>query len=307
VVSNVWLGYMLGWCYWGGSNSPADDLVKLISAGLCLYFSGNLANDWFDRKWDAKNRPERALPAGLFTPFSYLVAAGFLAINGLLAAATLTHLALYTAIAIIVLITLYTWLHKRTRWAVIPMGLCRAGLYGLGFFAIWPHAESFDAHYRMSGPYAWSFWIYIVGFLSAHAFGILIYIAGLSLAARYESIDDPPHGMVLLSRAMLFLPLAAMSAWWVYWYPLPAIIGLIPFGAWLALSLTRYRRPVPVLVSALLAGIPLIDLIAAVPLSISLLAPDENLLEQPLLFATILIPLVAFALGRLLQRVAPAT
>lgn len=312
VISNVWFGYMLGWFYWGGSTSPVEELTKLLTAGLCLYFAGNLANDWFDRRWDAKHRPERAIPAGLFKPISYLVATLCLAICGLSIAATLGNPSFSAAIAIVILIATYTWLHKRTRWAVIPMGLCRAGLYALGFFAIWPGPpdlhESDYGFYPVSPPdlYFQDVLRSFV-FLATHASGILIYIAGLSLAARYESTEDPPHGMVLLSRAMLFLPLAAMSAWWMIWYPLPSLIGLVPFGIWLTLALTHYRRPIPVFVSALLAGIPLTDLIASVPLAISLVAPDQNILKQPLLLATILIPLSAFALGRLLQRVAPAT
>jgi hypothetical protein len=106
---------------------------------------------------------------------------------------------------------------------------------------------------------------------------------------------------------MLFLPLASMSAWWMIYYPIPSILGLIPFAIWLSLSLTKFRHPVPVLVSALLAGIPLIDFIAALPLAISQLVPDQMLSDQPLMLATVLIPPAAFALGRLLQRVAPAT
>lgn len=310
VISNVWFGYMLGRFYWGGSHSTADELLRSISAGLCLYFAGNLANDWFDRKWDAEHRPERAIPSGLFSPFSYLIAAIFLVINGVLAAATLTYPALYSAIGILLLIIVYTWLHKRTRWAVIPMGLCRAGLYALGFFAIWPGPPDEPLHsygfISMADAYRSDVYRSYL-FIATHAFGILIYIAGLSLAARYESVEHPPHGMVVLSRALLLLPLAAMSAWWLYWYRLPAIVGLIPFALWLALALTRFRRPIPVLVSALLAGIPLIDLIAAIPLATSLVVPNLTLFEQPLLLATILVPVAAFGLGRLLQRVAPAT
>jgi len=313
VVSNVWLGYMLGWFYWGPSSGMATELPMVILAGLCLYFAGNLANDWFDRDWDAENRPERAIPSGLFKPTHYLVAASLLAIIGVLVARTLNHPTLCVAFAILLLISLYTWLHKRTRWAVFPMGLCRAGLYLMGACAAMPSSWFQEAMTSLRGTgltrliFTPEDAARMTWFFATHALGVLIYIAGLSLAARYESTEHPPHGMMILSRAMLLLPLAAMSGWWMMWYPLPAIIGLIPFTLWLTLALTRFRHPIPVLVSALLAGIPLIDFIACVPLAISLTAPDIGLLEQPALLATILVPLVAFALGRLLQRVAPAT
>jgi hypothetical protein len=65
-------------------------------------------------------------------------------------------------------------------------------------------------------------------------------------------------------------------------------------------------------VSGLLAGIPLVDFIAAAPLALGVMSfvkrfsyeEDPNLIH---LQALLLIPLLAFVLGRLLQKVAPAT
>ena len=74
VVSNVFLGFMLGWIYdrdyWNPASMHWHEAAIACLAGLMLYFSGNLANDWFDRSWDAEKRPERALPSGLFRPAS---------------------------------------------------------------------------------------------------------------------------------------------------------------------------------------------------------------------------------------------
>ncbi|MEM1083669.1 MAG: UbiA family prenyltransferase [Verrucomicrobiota bacterium] len=317
VVSNVCLGYLLGSFYWGNNSDVTADLAKLITIGLCLYFAGNLANDWFDRKWDQEHRPERALPAGHFSPFAYIVGASFLALNGILAAATISYPVFYVALAILLLIAIYTALHKRTRWAVIPMGLCRAGLYFLGFLALIPDSI-YSTSVKVSpggattfvsepGPLSWQDVGESLIFLTTHALGLLIYIAGLTLAARYEHAEHPPHGMVVLSRAMLFLPLVAMSAWWMPYYPLYSALALLPFAIWLSLCLTRFRRPVPRLVSALLAGIPLIDFITALPLATSLLLPDQSLTEVPILLTTLIIPPAAFLLSLLLQRLTPAT
>lgn len=336
VISNVWLGFMLGVYYWGGfavfevtenpsasattnasllldeALSPIAALALLVASGLCLFFSGNLANDWHDRDWDRRHRPERALPRGLFPPSIYLAAALLLGVTGLGLAALVSARCLGAAMAILALVAIYTWLHKRSRWAVVPMGLCRASLLVLGFLCFLPgfpvaESDSTNKFAPMLHQMAVEAWLKSLAFLATHALGLLIYIAGLSLAARYESTEHPPHGMVLLSRAMLFLPLAALSAWWMPYYPLWASLGLLPFAFWLSLSLTRFRKPVPRFVSALLAGIPLIDFIAALPLAGALTLPDQSLHEQPLLLATVLVPWLAFGAALLLQKVAPAT
>ena len=49
-------------------------LAFLIGASVSLYAGGVVLNDYFDRHVDARERPERAIPAGLVSP---LVAAGF--------------------------------------------------------------------------------------------------------------------------------------------------------------------------------------------------------------------------------------
>ena len=331
VVGNLWLGFMLGayqWglslvrSLWGGSplahdtylivgDGPATllPLSALIASALGLYFAGNLANDWYDRHWDARHRPERALPRALFPAWSYLLAAVLLGGLSCVLAASISPWCLAVAAILCGLIALYTFLHKRTRWAVIPMGLCRAALYALGFVASTPDWDTLTGTpaYSFASPAAAGTVLVPGAFLATHALGLLVYIAGLSLAARYEATEHPPHGMVVLSRAMLFLPLAAMSSWWMPYYPLMASLALVPFALWLALSLTRLRKPVPRLVSALLAGIPLIDFIAALPLAAALSLPDQGLHQQPLLLATVLVPLAAFGAALLLQKVAPAT
>ena len=287
VISNVWLGYMLGWHFSGLPDDPTRDLTRLIAIGLCLYFAGNLLNDWHDRDWDKKHRPERALPSEKFSPSSYLAGAIFLTLNALISAATISHLTLQIAGGILILIILYTALHKRTVWAVIPMGLCRAGLYMLGFHTILNEVHG-------------------TTFILVHALGLFSYIVGLSLTARYESIDTPPRSLLILSRLMLFAPVVAITAWWLPSSPLGCLAGILPFAAWLTRCLTRYRKPVPVLVSALLAGIPLIDSIAAT-LIVFVAIGGGHWVPSPLAFTALAISLSAFLLGRFLQRIAPAT
>lgn len=309
VVSNVWLGFMVGWLqinnYWDASQMPWSRVGLACIAGLSLYFAGNLANDWFDRKWDADKRPERALPSGLFNPPSYLLAGVFLAASGVAAGFLLNPMSGYTAIAICGLIATYTFFHKKAMWAVIPMGLCRAGLYFLGFFASWLGV----AYLESIGYDGWSYALHKLKTPSILAVGIFSYIVGLSLSARYEGMPDAPQGPKVISLALLIVPIMAMSSSYMREYPVFGILGMLPFVLWLTLCLTRFKKPIPRYVSALLAGIPLVDFIAAAPIALGL---ENSLIQQslrdlPHLVLLILIPLAAFILGRLLQKVAPAT
>jgi 4-hydroxybenzoate polyprenyltransferase len=311
VVSNVWLGFMVGWMlwaypFWDRFDSAAWKSLCILSiAGLCLYFAGNLANDWFDRNWDSLRRPERALPSGLFSPSTYLTGAVVLSLAGVGIAATESLASATCAVAILTLIGVYTAFHKKAIWAVIPMGMCRAGLYAMGFFASWEIWDPQDApDIDVTEMVATKLMI-----IATLMTGLFSYIVGLSLSARYEGMEHAPRGPLVVSKALLILPLLAMSCWFMPQSPRFGIIGMIPFLIWLILCLTRFRTPIPRYVSALLAGIPLVDFIAAAPIALYL---DSDLIEQslwdlPHLQALVLIPLAAFVLGRLLQRVAPAT
>lgn len=311
VVSNVFLGYMLGWVRFGGAD--AGELASRppwvpIASGLLLYFSGNLGNDWFDRKWDEEKRPERALPRGLFMPGSYLTAALASAAAGTGLAFSESWLGGVCALVIVSLIAVYTRFHKVAIWPVIPMGLCRASLYVLGFATWWPGWN----HLVSLGADAGAVAMDAAQEISILAVGLFSYVAGLSLSARYEGMPDAPPGPRVISRAMLFVPFAAMSCQFMHVDPWKGLVGMIPFGIWLALALTRFHTPIPRYVSALLAGIPLVDFIAAAPIGLYLCGriPQTHSWEiyrYPHLVAMLVVPLVAFVLGRALQKLAPAT
>ena len=315
VVSNVFLGYMFGWISFAGGADPAYAALSpprppwiLIAAGLFLYFSGNLGNDWFDRKWDEEKRPERALPKGLFKPGAYLAAASAFSATGVALSFSESWLCGVCALVIVVLIAIYTRFHKVAIWPVIPMGLCRAGLYVLGFIAWWPGWARLES-YGLAADKVALHWAESISIL---AIGLFSYVAGLSLSARYEGMQDSPPGPRVISLAMLFIPFAAMSCQFMPEYPQKGIAGMIPFGIWLALCLTKFRKPIPRYVSGLLAGIPLVDFIAAAPLALGLAGgvlqkSGWDVYQYPHLMAMLVVPLVAFVLGRALQRLAPAT
>ncbi len=289
VVSNVWVGVVIGLFSVGSGNATktlGSGFILLPLAGILLYISGNFLNDWMDRAWDEKHRPERALPRRLFHPQLYFAIAAGLAVLGITAAFASSLSSGWVAVGIVISILIYTFLHKRTAWAVIPMGVCRALLPVMGCVAIFPYID-----------HIWP-----------ASCALLCYIMGLSLSARYESLAEPPVRAAVLSRGLL-LAAAVLVAWGnrnffvTRW---PNMAGAVPYLLWTSLCLRLWRRPVPVLVSRLLAGIPLVDWMTLLPLFLMLFfsgAHDLNSLE----ITCCVVPPVAFLLGLLLQRLAPAT
>lgn len=304
VVSNVWFGVALGAFHWSWQSDRVllTQGALLSLAGVFLYLGGNFLNDWHDREWDERHRPERALPQGIFSPLSYLLrAVRFLGL-GIILTAFIRPECIATAVALVACILTYTRWHKNARWPVIPMGLCRALLPVMGFFAsapVGPDEKTSHAVRLLSDPAT-------AGFLFPHAAGLFCWIAGLSLTARYESMPEPPPGPKFLGRLLLFLPLPLMSARWLGSSPTLALAAMLPFAGWLGLSL-RKKSSAPARVSALLAGIPLVEFIAAFPLAAALAKPGGPWLGSPVATTTLILPALAFILGRRLQRVAPAT
>lgn len=288
VVSNVWLGVVLGLAH--GVAEVGDPLWEkaaiLATAGVALYVSGNFFNDWMDRSWDAQHRPERALPRGLFSPGLYAGLAIALAGMGIalgFAAGMRSGLA---AAAIVVAILVYTLTHKRTALAVIPMGLCRALLPVMASLAFFPYV---DRVWPAAGA-------------------LLCYIAGLSLSARYESLAKPPAWVGISARGLL-LTTAVGMAWGnkdLYVGAMLGVVGALPYLAWTSYSLRFRRKPVPKLVSALLAGIPLVDWMVLLPMAI-LLLPGSSGDEMGVALTGLILPPLAFISALLLQRLAPAT
>jgi 4-hydroxybenzoate polyprenyltransferase len=312
VVSNVWLGFMVGWLAWAYpdishfEHSQWIAITVLSVAGVCLYFAGNLANDWFDREWDSVRRPERALPSGHFRPASYLAGAIILGAAGLILAAVAGPYCIVAALAILLLITIYTRFHKQSIWAVVPMGLCRVGLYVMGFLASLPWWEVLQ---RASPPMKP---VDLIAprllTLGALACGLFFYIVGLSLSARYEGMENPPKGPRVLAWGLVAMPLVATGCSFTG-FPVFSQVGMIPFAVWLTLCLTRFKKPIPRYVSALLAGIPLVDFIAAAPIALgsNKILVDQSLGDLPHFAVLLAVPLIAFGLGRALQKLAPAT
>lgn len=272
VASNVALGLLLG-------HAQAMPAAGALISGAALYLSGGFLNDWADRDWDARHRPERALPAGLLTARLYLALAIALVGLGLTAAAFVNPGALACAVLISTSVAIYTWLHKKTAVAVLPMALCRAllpllGLAAAGAWEMWPHAA----------------------FAAA---GLFAHVAGISWLARGES--RPLDGRCTRFAPWLFVVCGLlMLGGTVSALRLPALVflaALLPYVLWTGHAVRRRGISTGARVSALLAGIPLVDWMLLLPFFVAGQTSS----------AALWIPPLAFAFGRLAQRLTPAT
>jgi 4-hydroxybenzoate polyprenyltransferase len=295
VVSNVWLGVALSACFRHPGAAPSWPVaLQFALSGMLLYASGNFLNDWQDRHWDAQHRPERALPQGAFTPPLYLGLGALCALTGMALAFVISTSSGLVAALIVVCILSYTRWHKHSAWTVLLMGLCRALLPLLFFIQQAPACEAGCANVNPA-----------LHIIVPAALALMLYIAALSLLARGESSEAASAGSVLLARCLL-LASGLLMAWAVTLDapPLLARLGLLPFFLWLGLCFTRFRRPVSRQVAALLAGIPLLDWVALLPLALVL---TTRIKLEPFSLTCLLLPPLAFLAGRFLQRLAAAT
>jgi len=295
VICNVWLGVGLtALIVPAPSEVHNAALLWLMLCGVALYLGGNLLNDWHDRHWDARHRPERALPQGAFPPVLYCGLACLLLIGGIGFAACAHPWSAVVAGGLVASILGYTRWHKRHAASVILMGLCRALLPMLALVGPLVHSLS-------RGDWLTSLWCLLP------SLALWLYLAGLSLRARGEAVPVEPASEVVpvvwlcLAGPLMLSPLLASGKWSVIG---SGLVPLAVWALWTTLALTRYRRPMGRQVSALLAGLPLLDWILLLPIGVpGLHTPHPGLLSA----VSLLLPPLAFLAALALQRLSPAT
>jgi 4-hydroxybenzoate polyprenyltransferase len=243
-MADIVLGFVLvhGWL------SPLGEFTALLSASTALYLAGMALNDFFDRRVDAIERPNRPIPSGRISPRVAFAVGVVLFAIGLSSSVAAGRFAVAVAVGLTVLILAYDGLLKATFAGPIAMGGCRflnvlLGASGAGFSG-WE-----------SPP---------IGVAAAMG----IYVAGITCFARREAATSSRAqlvGAALVIHSgvglLLLLPLAG-------WLPsgldslafalLLPVIAFIDFGLAPALA-----RPTPVKVQAgvkrLLLAIVLLD------------------------------------------------
>ena len=120
-MADIFLGFLLT----HSSLEPLTSFALLLVASSCLYLSGMVLNDVFDRQIDAQQRPDRPIPSGR-VPLGRAVTLGLLLLAaGVGAAALAGYRALLVGGCLVLTILAYDGLLKATLLGPVAMGTCR--------------------------------------------------------------------------------------------------------------------------------------------------------------------------------------
>jgi UbiA prenyltransferase family len=239
-LPTVWSNCLAGW--WLGGAGDTKKLLPLLLGSTLLYLGGMFLNDAFDADFDAQFRRERPIPSGAAT-----LQAVWRIGMGLLGAGAVCLILLgkttgILAVLLVLAILIYDAIHKLITISPVLMAACRFLLYLVA-------ASTGDG--GASGDAVWC------------GGALALYIVGLSYLARTESTRGPlrywPCGLL---AAPILLALLMNT----HEYFQPALLVSVILGLWVVRCL-RYTfgiagRNVGFTVAGLLAGIPLVDLLA---------------------------------------------
>lgn len=242
-VSNlptVWTDVLAGAALAGVVPRPATALLLGLAMSL-LYTAGMFLNDAFDREVDARERPERPIPAGEIAAGEvFLIGFGMLAAGWALAAGAARADGSVAAPAVAALlagaIVLYNVWHKGNPLGPVLMGLCRALVYLTAALAVSP---------ALPLPVLWGAGV------------LLAYLIGLTYTAKQESLGRVGNLWPLL---LLAAPLGYAAA--VAEPGATVVLLSLGLAVWTTLSVAALRGPVPDVPRAvvrLIAGIALVD------------------------------------------------
>ena len=174
-MADIFLGFLL--VAPNASLEPVSTFVFLLAASVCIYWTGMILNDYFDREVDGQERPGRPIPSGRIPSASALKLGVMLNVFGLGLAACAGALSLQIAIALTACVWLYDGALKKTPLAPVLMGSCR-------FFNVLLGASApnflLEADAANVGAVWWCPHMYV-------ALGLGIYVCGLTWFARQEA------------------------------------------------------------------------------------------------------------------------
>lgn len=193
---------------------PVGPLLLTILAACLVYAGGATFNDVFDAGFDARHRPERAIPRGAVTRAGAAWVAGLQMAAGLAGLVALGAGVAWT-LGLAATILAYDWVHKRWVGSVVLMAGCRVLLACA--VASYPAAA-------FTGPFLG--WVAI----------LFVYIVALSLIARWEYKPGAPAARIgrSVGRLLAFIPLIDAVALLLVgaWLPAMACAAAVPLGRW---------------------------------------------------------------------------
>jgi hypothetical protein len=267
-LPTVWSNCLGGWLL-GGGGSEAGLLLLGFGASL-VYVGGMYLNDAFDAAFDRQHRRERPIPSGAIGERLVWEIGLALLGGGTLALMSLGRTTAALTALLTLAVLLYDAVHKAVAFSPVIMAACR-------FLLLLVAASAGDD--GVTGQAVWS------------AFALAGWVVGLSYVARRESFAGPLAVWPLLALATPLLLAALVNDG--RHRPGALLVGAA-LVVWAALclrhSFAAAHRNLGRTVSGLLAGICLVDLLAA---------PAEP--------AATAVFLGLFALALLGQRFIPAT
>lgn len=249
-------------------------MLMIAVAISFLYLAGMYLNDVFDLEWDRQHQIDRPLVRGdarlsevIWLNLVFLIAATIILL--LAAEPKRMPISLLGTTALIACIVLYDWKHKTWGFSPWIMGACRLLVYLMPAVIIG----------------SWNLQLLIA------ALCLLGYIAGITYLARAEHMNSIQS---YLPIALLFLPLAFVLYLGIN-NPI-AYLLVAALAIWLIAAIKRLmpgkNRQIPQAISALLAGITLID---------------ASILQSLQHYCLALFSLGAFVLCLVMQRKIPAS
>jgi 4-hydroxybenzoate polyprenyltransferase len=237
-LPTVWTNVIAGSVIAGGATP--NQLALTMTAMTAFYVGGMYLNDFFDRAVDARERPGRPIDAGEIQPGSVcaiglgLLAAGVMLMVALGLAATLCGALLAGTIV------LYDVWHKKNALSPVIMGLCRALVY-------------IGAAVAATGS--------VSAAIGIGAFALACHVAGLSYAAKQESLNRIGNLWPLLMLAVPVLVALPAAGGWLVAAGLMLLVAADTFAVRLLVR-KGVEGAVPLAVSGLIAAICLLDAVA---------------------------------------------
>ena len=235
VISNCAAGYLI-------SKDALSWGLALIVIGASLLYSGGMAmNDVIDLRYDKKHKTDRPIArAAISYRFGLVLTLVFLFVGTLILLFSGSSLPFVGAL--LLNITIYNFIHKKTSSAIFIMGLCRSLLYLIAGYSLGQNNDIL-------------IWAIILG----------LYTAGITLVARGEDSGNESgiYGLILVSLpCFLSLYFIIVNSF----ISIPIVTSSLLFLFWIAYCFrvikSKIEGRIGKSVSLMIAGMCLIDSMA---------------------------------------------